>query len=120
MPDVFNDTVAELVDQCPGVLGAAFTDYDGEEIAIYPAERKEELRLYAVYGGIALRRIAAAEEKAGGGVVRSVVASGDHRALISLQVSDAYQLVLAVEASTPPAQAITAARSAAKIIESEI
>ncbi|MFN3202157.1 MAG: hypothetical protein ACE366_27385 [Bradymonadia bacterium] len=120
MADVFSETLQDLMARCPGISGAAFTDFDGEEIALQPAQQREQLRTSAVYGGIALRRISDAEEKAGRSAPASVIIKGDEGALVSLKVADAYQLVLTVNSATPPALAIDSARSAVQIIEENI
>lgn len=120
MADIFTNTLTDFMSRCPGVEGVAFTDFDGEEIALQPQARREELRMYAVYSGIAFRRLTDVEHKFGRGVLNNVVVKGSERALISMKVSDAYQLVISLDGRVPPAQAIDSARSAVKIIEDNI
>lgn len=120
MPDVFTDAISKLVTDCPGVSGAAFTDLDGEEIAIHPRARREELVLCAAYGGIALRRLNAVEEKAGRGGVRTLVLHGTSGSLVTLKVADEYQLVVSVSPETAPARVVAAARAAVETLEENI
>ena len=120
MADVFSQTLDSLLADCPGILGVAFTDFDGEEIALKPAARKEQMRTFAVYGGIALRRLADAERKAGRGQLGAVVVKGREGSLVSMKVADAYQLVMSIAPTTPPARAIDYARGAVRTIEDNI
>lgn len=120
MPDVFTDAISKLVSDCPGVSGAAFTDLDGEEIAIHPHGRREELRLCAAYGGIALRRLGTAEERAGRVGVRTLVLHGTEGALVTLKVGDQYQLVVSLAPHVPPARVVAAARSAVETLEQNL
>jgi predicted regulator of Ras-like GTPase activity (Roadblock/LC7/MglB family) len=120
MADVFLTTISKLVDEVPGVTGAAFTDLDGEEIAIYPKARREELRLCAAYQGIAVRRLAGAEEKSGRGPLRSLTVQGTAGVVVTLKVGDQYQLIVQAGGSTAPARVLSAARRAADVLEKNI
>jgi predicted regulator of Ras-like GTPase activity (Roadblock/LC7/MglB family) len=120
MPDVFTDAISKLVTDCPGVSGAAFTDLDGEEIAIHPRARREELRLCAAYGGIALRRLNAAEERSGRAGVRTLILHGTDGSLLTLKVGDQYQLVVSVARDTAPARVVAAARAAVETLEENL
>lgn len=120
MADVFHDAIIKLVSEIPGVTGAAFTDLDGEEIAIHPKARREELRLCAAYQGIALRRLAAAEAKAGRGGMRSLTVRGGQGFVVTLKVGDQYQLLVQAGATTVPARVLSAARRAAEVLEENI
>lgn len=120
MADVFQETMSKLVAEVPGVTGAAFTDLDGEEIAVHPKARREELRLCAAYQGIALRRLASAEQKAGRGGVRSLTVRGAGGVVVTLKVGDQYQLLVQAGGATPPIRLLSAARRAAAILEENI
>ncbi len=120
MADAFHDAITKLVTEVPGVTGAAFTDVDGEDIAVHPRSRRDELRLCAAYQGIALRRLAAAEVKAGRGGVRSFTLHGASGYLVTLKVGDMYQLLVQVEGTTPPARVLAAASRAADAIEADL
>ncbi len=120
MADVFTDTLTRLATEVPGVEGAAFTDMDGEEIAVYPRQRREELRLCAAYQGIALRRLAQSEVRAGRGTVKSVLVRGDRGAILTLKVGDRYQLLVQFGPKAYPARAMAAARSAVSLLEQNI
>ena len=120
MADVFHDVITKLVSEVPGVTGAAFTDLDGEEIAIHPKARREELRLCAAYQGIALRRLAAAELKSGRGAMRSLTVHGAEGTVVTLKVGDQYQLLIQATATTWPIRVLSAARRAAEVLEENI
>jgi predicted regulator of Ras-like GTPase activity (Roadblock/LC7/MglB family) len=120
MADVFQTTIAKLVDDVPGVTGAAFTDLDGEEIAIHPKARREELRLCAAYQGIAVRRLAGVEQKAGRGGLRSLTVHGTQGLVVTLKVGDQYQLIVQAQGATAPARVLSAARRAADVLEKNI
>lgn len=120
MADAFNEAITQLVSEVPGVTGAAFTDVDGEDIAVHPRSRREELRLCAAYQGIALRRLATAEAKAGRSGVQSFTVHGASGFLITLKVGDMYQLLVQVQGTTPPARVLAAARRAVEVIEADL
>lgn len=120
MADVFQDAITKLVSEVPGVTGAAFTDLDGEEIAIHPKARREELRLCAAYQGIAMRRLAGAEAKAGRAPLRSLTVQGSKGFLVTLKVSDQYQLLVQVGGGAVPARVLSAARRAVEVLEQNI
>ena len=106
MADAFSDALTDLLDRCPGVAGAAFTDLDGEDIA-HLGDR-ESLQIGAVYAGIALRRLSSAEQRAGRGGVNSMVVHGDRGAIVAVSVGDQYQLLVALEEGTPSGRVIAA------------
>lgn len=120
MADPLNDPISKLMDRCPSVKGAAFTDLDGEDIALMPREARETLRLCAAYNGIALRRLSTAEEEAGRAGIRRVVVRGREGAVLSLKVGDDYQLVVQVGDGQPVGAVMSAARAAARALESAI
>ena len=120
MGDIFNDTVSQVVANCDGVAGAAFTDFDGEEIALYPKSLVDELRLYAAYGGIAIRRLSAAESRASRGDVMTFVVRGTQRSLVSMRVGDNYQLAMLVDSTANPAVVVHSSRSAVKTLEDNL
>lgn len=120
MADVFHDAITKLVSEVPGVTGAAFTDLDGEEIAIHPKARREELRLCAAYQGIALRRLAAAEQKSGHAELRSLTVHGASGYVVTLKVGDQYQLLVQAGATALPARLLSAARRAVDVLEENI
>lgn len=120
MADPLNDPLARLIERCPTVKGAAFTDLDGEDIALMPRDAKETLKLCAAYNGIALRRLSAAEEGAGRPAVRRVVVRGRDGAVLSLKIGDEYQLVVQVDGSDQVGSVMSAARAAARALEAAI
>lgn len=120
MADPLNDPLAKLMQRCPSVKGAAFTDLDGEDIALMPRDARETLRLCAAYNGIALRRLSTAEQGAGRDAVRRVVVRGRGGAVLSLKVGDEYQLVVQVAGGDHVGSVMSAARSAARALEAAI
>lgn len=120
MADPLNAPLSKLMSQVPSVTGVAFTDLDGEDIALKPREARETLRLCAAYNGIALRRLSAAEEGAGRGGVRRVVVRSSEGAVLSVKVGEDYQLVVKVEGDTPIGSVLAAAQAAAKSLETAI
>ncbi|MCB9543236.1 MAG: hypothetical protein R3F65_17150 [bacterium] len=120
MADPLHDPINKLMSQVPAVTGVAFTDLDGEDIAVVPREARETLRLCAAYNGIALRRLSAAEEEAGRGGIRRVVVRSPEGAVLSLKVGGDYQLVVKVEGDTPVGSVLSAARAAARALETAI
>ena len=118
MPDPFSDAIADLLKDCPGVIGAAFTDLQGQDIALLPKSEKETLRLCAAYGGIAMRRVSTAETEAG--QIDHFVLQGDKGSVVTVRVADEYQLIVSVGPTTPSAHVVSAAHKAAQIIEANI
>ncbi len=118
MADPFTDALSGLVERCQGISGAAFTDLDGEDIAHHGD--RENLRLCAAYGGIALRRLTAAEARSGRGPIRHVALHGSAGGLVALKVGDEYQLVLSLTEGTTPARVITAAAETVGALEEHI
>lgn len=119
MPDPFSDAIAGLLKDCPGVVGAAFTDLEGQEIALLPKSEKETLRLCAAYGGIAMRRLNTAET-AETGQIDHLILQGDKGSVVTVRVADEYQLIVSVGPETPSAHVVTAAHKAARLIEANI
>ncbi len=101
MGDIFQDPLADLVLGSPAITGAVFADFDGEDIASHPNEQRDELRLCAAYGGIALRRLTATEERSARGPVRSVTLQGEHGLVAAFAVGDSYQLLVRAAHGTP-------------------
>lgn len=120
MADPLNDPLSKLIERCPTVKGAAFTDLDGEDIALQPKDARETLRLCAAYNGIALRRLSTAEQEAGRAGVRRVVVRGRDGAVLSLKIGDEYQLVVQVDDNAQVGAVMSAARAAARSLESAI
>ena len=120
MADPLNDPLRKLIERCPTVKGAAFTDLDGEDIALMPKDAKETLKLCAAYNGIALRRLSSAETGAGREPVRRVVVKGRDGAVLSLKVGDDYQLVVQVDGGDQVGSVMSAARAAARALETAI
>lgn len=120
MADVFTKTVRHIVDACHGVTGAAFTDFDGEEIALHPKSMQDELRMCAAYGGIAIRRLSLAESKDNGGTVDAFVARWTGRTVISRRVGDHYQLVVSLEPDGIPGLVIEQTHEAVSKLEANI
>lgn len=118
MADLFTDALGDLVGRCPGISGAAFTDLDGEDIAHHGD--RENLRLCAAYGGIALRRLSAAEARSGRGPINHVVLHGTAGGLVALSVGDEYQLVISLDDGTTPARVVTAAAETVDALEENI
>jgi predicted regulator of Ras-like GTPase activity (Roadblock/LC7/MglB family) len=101
MGDSFQDTLSDLVAGCPQIQSAVFADFDGEDIATHPTAQRDELRLCAAYGGIALRRLGSAEERAARKPVRAVTMTGADGTLAAFMVGDEYQLVIRAAKGTP-------------------
>lgn len=120
MADPFLDALTHLVDSVPGVTGAAFTDLDGEEIAVHPRARREALRLAAAYEGIALRRLGQAEVKAGRTNARTLVVRGGDGALVALRVGDQYQLLVQAQRGTPPERVLFEAQQTKRTLEANL
>jgi len=118
MADAFTEALSGLVDRCSGISGAAFTDLDGEDIAHHGD--RENLRLCAAYGGIALRRLTTAEARSGRGPINHVVLHGTTGGLVAMKVGDEYQLVLSLDSKTHPGQALAAARETVATLEENI
>lgn len=118
MADPFTDALSGLVERCPGIQGAAFTDLDGEDIAHHGD--RENLRLCAAYGGIALRRLSTAEERVGRGPIKHVVLHGTKGGLVALKVGDEYQLVLSLCEDTPAARVLSEAAETVGTLEQNI
>jgi predicted regulator of Ras-like GTPase activity (Roadblock/LC7/MglB family) len=120
MADPFLDALKHLVQAVPGITGAAFTDLDGEEIAVHPRERREELRLAAAYEGIALRRLGQAELRAGRTTGQSLIVRGSAGALVALRVGDQYQILVQARSTTHPEQVLFEARQVARTLEANL
>ncbi len=118
MVDPFNDALVSLVERCPGIEGAAFTDLDGEDIAHHGD--RENLRLCAAYGGIALRRLTVAEQRAGRGPVQHVILRGTAGGLVALKVGDEYQLVLSLREGTLSGRVVYEAAETVETLEQNI
>lgn len=107
MADIFSDTLTTLVNDCAAIDGAAFTDLDGEDIAVEPRASRDALRVCAAFGGLALKRIAAAD-----GPVRSVSVDGADGRFMTWAVGEGYQLVITVAGDALRAPVETAASAA--------
>lgn len=107
MADIFSDTLTSLVNDCDAIDGAAFTDLDGEDIAVEPREKRDALRVCAAFGGLALKRIAAAD-----GAVRSVAVDGADGRFMTWAVGEGYQLVITVAGGALQAPVAKAAGAA--------
>ena len=119
MAESFESVLQTLVKQCPAVQAAGFMDIDGAEIAVEPRGALERLKSGAAYGGIALRRVAAAEKAAGRQGVRHLDLVGQQGRLIAFPVGDAYQLVLLLSGQPAPG-VVPAAREAISRLEAGI
>lgn len=117
MADPFTDAVNNMVENCPGVIGAAFTDLDGEDIALSPRSEKETLRLCAAYSGIALRRLCTSEQRAGRAPVDHLVLAGSTGALVTMRVASDYQLVISVGPGVPTGRVLSTARKSVELLE---
>lgn len=120
MADPLQTPLQTLMDRFPMVKGVAFTDLDGEDIALMPRSARETLRLCAAYNGIALRRLTTAEGKDGKGAIQHLVVRGETGTVLSLKVGEGYQLVVRVEGLAPTGGVLSAARVAAKDLEAQI
>ena len=120
MADVFSDSIDALIRRNPVIDGVAFTDLDGEEIALTPRSERDALRVCAAYGGIALRRLSAAEKASGGQYVDRIVVDGSKGRFVTLRVGDGYQLVLTITGSTPVARILSDAQETAEILKAAI
>lgn len=120
MADPLQTPLLTLMERFPAVQGVAFTDLDGEDIALMPRDARETLRLCAAYNGIALRRLSTAETKAGRGGIEHLVVRGETGSVLSLKVGEEYQLVVRVEGQGPTGGVLSAARAAAKALETQI
>ncbi|MCB9538468.1 MAG: hypothetical protein H6704_19625 [Myxococcales bacterium] len=116
----FAQALDDLMQRCPSVRGAAFTDLDGEEIALEPSSARETLRLCAAYGGIALRRLSTAESAAGRGPIHQVALRGSTGAFVTLKVGEEYQLVLHLDDRAPQGQVLLCARDTVTTLEANI
>ncbi len=116
----FAQALDDLMQRCPSVRGAAFTDLDGEEIALEPPSARDLLRLCAAYGGIALRRLSTAESAAGRGPIHQVSLRGATGAFVTLKVGEEYQLVLHLDDRAPPGQVLVFARDTVSALEANI
>ncbi len=116
----FDKTLSVLLTECPGVTGAAFTDLDGEDIAVQPRSQRDKLRLCAAYGGIALRRLGSAATAAGRKAPSHVAVQGDRGTFLALQVGQGYQLVLHLGPGAWLGRVLPAAGSAVKVLEANV
>lgn len=112
MADIFSDTLNALVADCAAIQGAAFTDLDGEDIAVEPREHRDALRICAAFGGLALKRISAAEASAGRKPVRSICVDGTEGRFMAWAVGENYQLVVTIEGAALQEPVAEAARQA--------
>lgn len=108
----FSETLVALLKDCEAIQGAAFTDLDGEDIAVEPRESRDALRTCAAFGGLALKRIAAAEQAAGRARLNSLTVDGAKGRFMALSVGDNYQLVLSVAGGALQAPVSAAAAQA--------
>lgn len=108
----FSDALDTLLANCSAIRGAAFTDLDGEDIAVEPREARDALRICAAFGGLALKRLAAAEQAAGRPGVSSVTVDGADGRFFAFAVGDNYQLVLSVAGDALQAPVTAAATKA--------
>ena len=116
----FAQSVDALVEAFAGVKGAAFTDLDGEDIALCPKAAREELRLCAAYGGIALRRLTSSAATVGRAPVDFIVIRGTGGAVLALRVGDDYQLVVDAGPNTPTGEVLFHARNTVALLEANI
>ncbi|MGK0358983.1 MAG: putative regulator of Ras-like GTPase activity (Roadblock/LC7/MglB family) [Bradymonadia bacterium] len=96
MADIFSDTLIALVADCDAIQGAAFTDLDGEDIAVEPRSLRDALRTCAAFGGLALKRTTAAEASSGREPVRSISVDGSEGRFMAWAVGANYQLVVTI------------------------
>lgn len=108
----FSETLVNLLKDCAAIRGAAFTDLDGEDIAVEPRESRDALRTCAAFGGLALKRIAAADIAAGRSRAGSLTVDGKDGRFMALAVGDNYQLVLSIAGGALQAPVSAAAAKA--------
>lgn len=120
MADPFTTAISSLMAQHAGIEAAIFADLDGESIAINPPSAKDSLIVCAAYGGIALRRLALAEQRVGRAPIRQVQLSTTNGELLSYRVGDAYQLLLMIKPQSPTAHFSLAVNEAISALEAQI
>lgn len=120
MADIFSDTLNALVADCAAIQGAAFTDLDGEDIAVEPREHRDALRICAAFGGLALKRITAAEAASGRKPVRSVSVDGSDGRFMAWAVGENYQLVVTIAGNALQEPVAEAARAAVERLRTAI
>ena len=87
----------ELVENTGTIRAAAFADYDGHALASYPDSAQAEMEHCAIYGGIALRRLSAAERLALRSPVKALTMQGPEGAFATHAVAHRYQLVVTMD-----------------------
>ncbi|MBU0550735.1 hypothetical protein KKF91_02875 [Myxococcota bacterium] len=120
MADPFITAISSLMARHAGIKAAIFADLDGESIALEPPSAKDSLILCAAYGGIALRRLALAEQRVGRAPVRQVQLNATEGSLLSYRVGDAYQLLLMLAPHSPTAHLNGDINEAIQSLEAQI
>ncbi|MCA9547423.1 MAG: roadblock/LC7 domain-containing protein [Myxococcales bacterium] len=120
MSDPFFEAVNGLVTRYPGVRGAAFTDMDGEHIALAPRSQQDRLRICAAYGGIALRRLGQAEAQTDRPPVDQITVEGSKARFITLRVGSEYQLVVTLSDEQPTGSIMAAVQSTARELAAQV
>jgi predicted regulator of Ras-like GTPase activity (Roadblock/LC7/MglB family) len=120
MADIFFDSIDALIRRNPVIQGVAFTDLDGEDIALTPRSERDALRVCAAYGGIALRRLSQAESEAGGTGVDRITVDGSEGRFVTLRVGTEYQLVLTISGQTPVARVLADAQQTVEVLRAAI